>query len=161
MVAFALPLVAVLVVPTSIWSAWEYFAERPPVAWNHPANWVRGWGLGSVYHIFPNMQTQRHELTIQGSSDGINWSDYRFRYKPNAANEVPRFIVPLHPRLDWLIWFIPPQHAGMRPWFDGFMRGLARNSPAVTGLLAHNPRRRQRAALPAHPGPPLSLYHPG
>lgn len=134
-----IPLIAALIVPTSLYSAWEFFANRPPAAWHHPVNWVRGWGLGNVFHIFPTMQTQRHELTIQGSIDGSTWSSYRFRYKPNTVGDVPQFIVPLHPRLDWMIWFIPPQNPGMRPWFDSFMQRLMQNSPAVTGLLAHNP----------------------
>ena len=135
----ALPLIGLLIVPTSVYSAWEYFGDRERAAWHHPANWVRGWGLGNAFHIFPTMQTERHELTIQGSHDGKEWRSYRFRYKPNGPDDVPAFIVPLHPRLDWMIWFIPPQIPAMRRWFDPFMWRLQQNSPAVTGLLAHNP----------------------
>ena len=85
------------------------------------------------------MQTERQELVIEGSDDGVNWQAYRFRYKPNAADERPAFIVPLHPRLDWMIWFIPPQNPFMRPWFEAFLWRLHQNSPNVTALLAHNP----------------------
>lgn len=135
----ALSLVAVLIIPTSIYSAWEFLDNRPSLGWSHPVNWVRGWGLGNAFHVFPTMQTERHELTIQGSRDGIEWHDYAFRYKPNAAGDRPAFIVPLHPRLDWMIWFIPPRHPGMRPWFERFMQRLSENSPSVTALLARNP----------------------
>ncbi|MDJ0740522.1 MAG: lipase maturation factor family protein [Gammaproteobacteria bacterium] len=134
-----LPLVAALIVPTSLYAAWEYFGSGQRLAWDHPVNWVRGWGLGNVYHIFPTMQVERHELTIQGSHDAKAWQSYRFRYKPNAADERPPFIVPLHPRLDWMIWFIAPQNPAMRAWFDRFMWRLQQDAPAVTGLLAHNP----------------------
>ena len=134
-----LPLLALLIVPTSVFAAWEYLGNRQSVTWNHPANWVRGWGLGNVFHIFPTMQTERHELTIQGSHDGREWQSYVFRYKPNSADDVPAFIVPLHPRLDWMIWFIPPRSPGMRDWFERFMQRLHENSPPVTALLAHNP----------------------
>ena len=135
----ALPLVTLLIVPTSVYAAWEFFSDRERPSWHHPVNWVRGWGLGNVFHVFPTMQTERQELTIQGSRDGQEWQSYRFRYKPNTADDVPAFIVPLHPRLDWMIWFIPPQIPAMRRWFDPFMWRLQQNSPAVTGLLEYNP----------------------
>lgn len=135
----ALPLAAALIVPTSLYTAWEFVADRPPATWRHPANWVRAWGLGNVFHIFPTMQTERQELTIQGSSDGVEWKSYRFRYKPNSPGDVPRFIVPLHPRLDWMIWFVPSQNPAMRPWFERFLWRLSQNSPTVTSLLAENP----------------------
>ena len=135
-----LPVIAVTIVSTSIYSAYEFVAgTRSQTTWNAPANWVRAWGLGNAYHVFPNMQTERHELVIEGSNDGINWHAYRFRYKPNDTKEKPAFIVPLHPRLDWMIWFIPPQNPFMRSWFEAFLWRLHQNSPNVTGLLAHNP----------------------
>lgn len=135
----AIPLAAVLIVPTSLYAAWEFIGDRERSAWNHPASWVRGWGLGNVFHIFPTMQTERHELTIQGSHNGREWRSYRFRYKPNDPAETPAFVAPLHPRLDWMIWFIPPQNPMMRPWFERFMYRLQQNAPGVTGLMAHNP----------------------
>lgn len=104
-----------------------------------PINWVRAWGLANVYHVFPNMQTERHELIIEGSQDGARWQAYRFRHKPDDADDIPGFIVPLHPRLDWMMWFIPPQNPMMRQWFESFMWRLHRNEPSVTGLLQHNP----------------------
>ncbi len=101
--------------------------------------YARGWGQGNVYHIFPNMQTERQELQIEGSRDGITWQAYRFRYKPNSRADRPLFIVPLHPRLDWMMWFVPTQGPAMRPWFEGFMWRLHKGSPSVTALLDHNP----------------------
>jgi hypothetical protein len=136
---YAVPLIALLTVPTSLHLAIEFFGNRPALHWNHPVSWVRGWGQGNVYHVFPTMQTERHELTIEGSHDGATWQAYRFRYKPNSVDDVPRFIVPLHPRLDWLIWFIPPQNPAMRPWFERFLARLHENSPSVAALLAENP----------------------
>ena len=38
-----------------------------------------------------------------------------------------------------MIWFVPSQNPAMRPWFERFLWQLGRNSPSVTGLLAHNP----------------------
>ena len=34
---------------------------------------VRLWGLGHMFHIFPTMQTERHELQIEGSYDAKDW----------------------------------------------------------------------------------------
>jgi hypothetical protein len=134
-----LPLGAVVLVATSSWAAYGFVTERPDDAWDAPASWVHGWGLANVYHVFPTMQTQRHELVIEGSDDGRAWRPYRFRYKPNDPMDRPRFVVPLHPRLDWMMWFLPPQDPYMRRWFENFLWRLHTNSASVTALLEHNP----------------------
>ena len=46
--------------------------------------------------------------------------------------------MPHQPRLDRLMWFVP-SHPMFLPWFDSFLQGLLKNSPAVVGLLATNP----------------------
>ncbi len=56
-------------------------------------------GIGSLYHLFPTMQTERQELRIFGSYDGQTWEPYVFRYKPDALDRAPAFIVPHQPRL--------------------------------------------------------------
>jgi len=100
---------------------------------------IRLWGIGHIYHVFPNMQVERHELEIEGSNDGVEWKTYVFKYKPGALDEVPGFIVPHQPRLDWMIWFVPPRSERMMYWFDRFMQRLHEGSPEVLGLLRHNP----------------------
>ncbi len=138
--AAALAIAALLIVPASGYAIYELIADqRRETPWDHPTNWVRAWGLGSGYHIFPTMQTERHELIIEGSQDGRDWRPYEFRYKPNSPDDTPAFIVPLHPRLDWMIWFVAPQNPAMRPWFERFMWRLQQNEPSVTGLLKTNP----------------------
>lgn len=96
-------------------------------------------GIGNIFHIFPTMQTERHELVIEGSYDGINWLPYQFHYKPQALNESPIIHIPHDPRLDWMLWFIPPQNPQMRFWFNAFIAALAENRTEVTNLLRHNP----------------------
>lgn len=85
------------------------------------------------------MQTERHELLIEGSRDGEEWKPYEFRYKPGATDRHPPFIVPHQPRLDWLIWFVPPQMPEMLYWFDAFMYRLKQGSEDVLELLESNP----------------------
>lgn len=132
--------VAVLVLVSSLTVSYEFFlGNRPPATLASLAKVVRAWGQGNTYHVFPTMQTDRQELTIEGSNDGLTWKPYRFKFKPNDQGDRPAFIVPLHPRLDWMMWFIPPQNPAMRAWFEAFLWRLHTNSPSVTALLAHNP----------------------
>ncbi len=139
-IAVTLPLMAAILMASSSYAIFEFVTDRRhESAWNAPVNWVRGWGLGNVYHVFPNMQTERQELIIEGSRDGVTWHPYEFRYKPNSPEDRPAFIVPLHPRLDWMMWFVPARNPSMRRWFENFLWRLHENSPTVTGLLKHNP----------------------
>jgi len=100
---------------------------------------LRSWGLGHIFHIFPTMQTERHELQIEGSYDGIVWKSYGFKYKPGSLNAMPKFIVPHQPRLDWMIWFVPPKHPEMLYWFNRFLLRLKQGSADVLNLLDYNP----------------------
>ena len=135
-----LPVVGVVLLVGGGYAGYQFVADgRDDNSWNAPIGWVQAWGLANVYHVFPTMQTERQELVIEGSNDGQYWQAYRFRYKPNDAFDRPRVAIPLHPHLDWMMWFIPPQNPAMRYWFDRFLWQLRRNSPAVTGLLEHNP----------------------
>lgn len=97
------------------------------------------YGIGNVYHVFPTMQTERQELQIAGSYDGVNWKHYLFRYKPGKPDQLPEFIVPHQPRLDWMMWFVPPQGDDMHTWLPHLLDALAVNNPAVIRLLAVNP----------------------
>jgi len=92
----------------------------------------------NLYHVFPTMTRQRIELEILGSIDGRVWKAYRFRYKPGDPARAPEMIVPMQPRLDWEMWFVP-LHPRYLPWFEHFLYALLDNSPAVTALLAYNP----------------------
>ena len=100
---------------------------------------VRRFGIGNIYHVYPTMQTQRQELIIQGSRDGQEWLTYSFHYKPGDPSEKPPFNVPHHPRLDWMIWFVPTQQPVQMAWFAEFMGQLHQGSPPVLGLLQSNP----------------------
>ncbi len=101
--------------------------------------YVRNFGVGNAYHVFPVMQTERVELEVQGSLDGIEWRPYRYRWKPQALDRTPPFIVPHQPRLDWMLWFVPTQHPMQLYWFDRFLRRLWEGSSSVEHLLAGIP----------------------
>ncbi len=93
----------------------------------------------NTYGLFATMTTTRPEIIVQGSNDGETWLDYEFRYKPGDLGQPPRWVQPHQPRLDWQMWFAALSDYRSSPWFMNFMLRLLQGSPAVTGLLAHNP----------------------
>jgi lipase maturation factor 1 len=97
------------------------------------------YGIGNLFHLFPTMQVERQELRIFGSYDGKTWEPYTFRYKPDLLNKAPQFIVPHQPRLDWMMWFVPPQWPDTGFWLEPFLGALKQNRAAVIRLLEHNP----------------------
>lgn len=140
----AVSISALLILPASLIGLYANLSPNPiasPLQGYY--NQVRSFGIGNIYHIFPTMQTERQELVIQGSQDGIEWKDYRFRYKPGDTASAPAFVMPHQPRLDWMIWFVPTQQPLQMQWFGHFMQRLHQGSEAVTELLAVNPFDRQ------------------
>jgi len=91
------------------------------------------------YGLFAVMTTQREEIVVEGSNDGVNWRPYEFKYKPGDVNRRPRFIEPFQPRLDWQMWFAALGTAQQNPWFLDFCERLLQGSPAVLALLEKNP----------------------
>jgi hypothetical protein len=137
---YMLPVFALLIMLSSVTAFFEMIAHTGITrSMERSTLLVRLWGIGHIFHIFPTMQTERHELQIEGSNDGRQWKSYTFKYKPGLLDKTPLFIVPHQPRLDWMIWFVPPQHPGMLYWFDGFLYRLKQGSDDVINLLEHNP----------------------
>jgi lipase maturation factor 1 len=86
------------------------------------------------------MTTQRPEIVIEGSDDGIEWKSYGFRYKPDDdLARRPRFCTPHMPRLDWQLWFAAMGEMNDSPWTILLMRRLLEGSPPVLALIGHNP----------------------
>jgi hypothetical protein len=112
--------------------------------------WWSGWAnetmelvapLRSIngYGLFRVMTIRRPELILEGSNDGVRWEAYDFRYLPDAVNEGPRFVAPLHPRLDWQLWFAalaPVENLG---WLETLAARLRSGTPEVLALLGRNP----------------------
>lgn len=139
-VVYALPVFAVLIIASSVIVFLRYIPEvKIPSVISQASYVVRSWGIGHDFHIFPTMQTERHELQIEGSYDGKEWKPYAFKYKPGPVNQRPKFNVPHQPRLDWMIWFVPPKHPEFMHWFNQFILKLEQDSPEVLDLLESNP----------------------
>jgi hypothetical protein len=94
------------------------------------------WAVSS-YGLFSVMTTERPEIVIEGSRDGVEWREYPFRYKPGDVMRPPRFVAPHQPRLDWQMWFA----AMRRPpsWFARLLQRLLEGSPDVLALFEHDP----------------------
>jgi hypothetical protein len=96
-------------------------------------------GIVNSYGLFAVMTTTRPEITVQGSNDGVNWSDYEFIYKPGPLGRRPPWAAPHQPRLDWQMWFAALSTYGNNPWFTNFMVRLLEGSPEVLRLMERNP----------------------
>lgn len=91
------------------------------------------------YGLFAVMTTTRPEIEIEGSRDGVTWAAYDFRWKADHLDQRPRFAGPHMPRLDWQMWFAALGRCRTEPWLHAFLQRLLEGTPAVRGLLAHDP----------------------
>lgn len=135
-----MPVLAALVLAVSVVAAWEMAIRGPAPGWLGTAvDRVEAFRLVNKYHVFPTMKTERLELEILGSRDGLEWRPYRFRYKPDdRLARRPPVVLPHHPRLDWMMWFVTVDPVFV-PWFDDFLQALVAGSEPVLALLEANP----------------------
>jgi hypothetical protein len=98
-----------------------------------------GFKLSSPYGLFAVMTTERPEVAVEGTRDGVSWQAYAFRWKPGDPQRAPRFAGFHMPRLDWQLWFAALEGAGQVRWLRSFAAQLLRASPEVLALLAVDP----------------------
>jgi hypothetical protein len=95
--------------------------------------------IGNRYGLFAVMTPQRYEIEFQGTQDGVTWTPYTFRYKPQDPAKAPGIYAPYQPRFDWNLWF-----ASLGPWREyPFVvyteERLLKNDGEVLHLFAGNP----------------------
>jgi hypothetical protein len=98
-----------------------------------PLHLVNGYGLFAV------MTTRRPEIAVEGSSDGVTWQAYEFKWKPSDPRRRPRYCLPHQPRLDWQLWFAALGDYRTNLWFIAFLGRLLENARPVVALLGTNP----------------------
>ena len=103
------------------------------LSWIDPLNSVNGYGLFRV------MTTERPEIVIEVSDDGVAWKEQEFRWKPGNVNVRPRLVEPHMPRLDWQMWFAALDPVSAQHWLRPFLDRLLAGEPTVTRLLGSNP----------------------
>jgi len=131
---------AALIIVTSIGTfAWRTLPVTYPNFVGNTFITTLKYGIGHIFHVYPVMQVERQELEIQGSYDGEHWLAYGFKYKPGLVDKRPPVNIPHQPRLDWMMWFLPPQARSDDFWSHRLLRRLQEGSPQVLQLLEHNP----------------------
>jgi predicted DCC family thiol-disulfide oxidoreductase YuxK len=137
--AYAVGAFALLLVPVSLAQLHAVFTGRMSSAAIWVTDEIAPLHLVNTYGLFAVMTTTRPEIILEGSNDGVNWSEYAFKYKPGDVMRAPRWNAPHQPRLDWQMWFAALGTAQENPWVMLFMQRLLENSPAVIALLGNNP----------------------
>ena len=107
--------------------------DNPLLGAVEPLRSVNGYGLFRV------MTTERAEIVIEGSRDGVQWSEYGFRWKPGDVRRRPAFVAPHMPRLDWQMWFAALNPEGARDWLLPLLRHVLAGTPEVIALLGDDP----------------------
>jgi hypothetical protein len=115
------------------------FGGAPPTALREMDQLLEPMRMVSGYGLFAVMTTERNEIIIEGSDDGIKWREYEFCYKPGDVERRPPWNIPHQPRLDWQMWFAALDDPRRVNWFPHFLERLLENEPTVTALLAKNP----------------------
>jgi hypothetical protein len=128
-----------LLVFTSLVQMDMRFGGSPPAAMREIDRLIEPIRLVSSYGLFAVMTTQREEIVIEGSQDGVEWREYEFRYKPGDLARRPLWNIPHQPRLDWQMWFAALDDPRNVHWLPRFLERLLENEPAVTALLEKNP----------------------
>jgi len=131
--------IALVIVPVSAVQLYSAFNGRAPML----AKWIdysiAPLRIVNSYGVFAVMTTERPEIIIEGSDDGIHWKEYPFKYKPGEVERRPPWNIPHQPRLDWQMWFAALGTQDQHPWFSRLLQRLLENSPEVIALLDTNP----------------------
>ncbi len=140
---WALIALAVLIVPVSTAQVLMTLRLRVPEWTFLPAlnGWIAPFRSLNPYGLFAVMTTERPEIVIEGSRDGVEWRPYEFRYKPGELARRPPWVAPHQPRLDWQMWFeaLRPPGAPPSEWFLNLCARLLQGAPDVLALLERNP----------------------
>lgn len=127
------------------WIAYDTTAEminlplRGDLLPKAPVEWLEPFRIANQYGLFAVMTRGRYDIEFQGSNDGVNWTPYLFRNKPQLLNEAPRIYAPYQPRFDWNLWF-----ASLEDWRQSQIVSLTEerlleNDGDVLALFKGNP----------------------
>ena len=114
------------------------FGGDPPALAKTVDRLIEPLRIANAYGLFAIMTTQRHEIVLEGSYDGVDWREYEYRYKPGDVTRRPRWNIPHQPRLDWQMWFAALDDPRNLTWFPRFLQRVLENDPSVLALLGKN-----------------------
>uniref|UniRef100_A0A8D3DPE7 Lipase maturation factor n=1 Tax=Scophthalmus maximus TaxID=52904 RepID=A0A8D3DPE7_SCOMX len=110
--------------------------------------------LVNSYGLFRRMTGVggRPEVIIEGSNDGVAWTEIEFMYKPGNLSAPPPVVTPHQPRLDWQMWFAALGPHTQAPWFTSLMYSLLQGKKDVIELI-----QTDVSQYPFHQQPPAYL----
>jgi hypothetical protein len=116
---------------------WRVFPSVPLP--QKPIMMLEPFRIAERYGLFESMTHARYEIEFQGTQDGINWTPYPYRYKPQDVRQPPGIYAPYQPRFEWNLWF-----ASLGSWkqyrFVLFAEErILTSEPDVLALFASNP----------------------
>jgi hypothetical protein len=109
--------------------------------------------LVNTYGAFGSVTRNRYEIVMEGTDEPVisgqtQWQEYEWKAKPGNPRHRPPQIAPYHPRLDWLMWFLPFRVVvtptgiltrGHDVWFVKLVQKLLESDPATLKLLRYSP----------------------
>jgi predicted DCC family thiol-disulfide oxidoreductase YuxK len=141
LLAYATIAVIAVTFPINAWLIFSAFKpqSRPPGLLANLYEQLEAFRIVNGYGLFRVMTKDRGEIVIEGSTDGIDWKPYEFKWKPGDVKRAPGWCAPHQPRLDWQMWFAALESPEQNPWLVGLIVRLLEGSRDVSGLLARNP----------------------
>jgi len=138
---YAAVIVLVVILPINVWLIFSAFKPlaRPPRALANVYERLEAFRIVNGYGLFRVMTKDRCEIVLEGSTDGIDWLPYEFKWKPGDVKRAPGWCAPHQPRLDWQMWFAALETPQENPWLIALTFRLLQGSRDVSGLLARNP----------------------
>ena len=168
--------------PTGRVAAWRHFANGTAVVvlllsammffreidltWGRPSalerlwsprvlSWIAPFDSVNGYGLFRVMTTERPEIVIEVSEDGVTWAEQEFRWKPGRLTRRPAVVQPYMPRLDWQMWFAALDPISAQNWLRRLIDRLLAGETSVVQLLGPSPLR----APPQYARLALYQYH--
>src|SRR5205809_1238630 len=111
--------VIVLTLPINAWLIFSGFkpTSRPPHALATVYEQLEALRIVNGYGLFRVMTKDRCEIVLEGSTDGVEWLPYEFKWKPGDVKRAPGWCAPHQPRLDWQMWFAALESQREHSWF--------------------------------------------
>ena len=135
----ALRFAAAAIVLLGLGGMYETFLHAEPAGLGAVERLVGPFEIANTYGLFADMTTERIEIQIQGSDDGVSWKDYVLPYKPGPLGRRPAWVAPYQPRLDWQMWFAALGNWRENPWFMSLMKRILDGQKPVLALFEQNP----------------------
>ena len=138
-VAIAKSIIAILIISIGIHLELSRFLAIDLPARQAIRSTVSPFRIINTYGLFATMTTQREEIEVWGSLDGEKWLPYEFRWKPNDEKDIPKWVWPHQPRLDWQLWFVALRPYRKNSWIHRLAETLFEQSEPVENLFSSVP----------------------